>query len=141
MLSHICVRDISLDLSLSLDLYLSLDLSLSFSFSLDSKIRNSLQQLRKQIPDRDEDQEAYINWWRTNGENWAEKLRNVMIEYRNIGHDWQFSEEQRQLLRQYYDANQLLVECLKSDCYVSRDVRQYIEDTLLLPIAEIKPYR
>jgi predicted NACHT family NTPase len=84
---------------------------------------------------------GYINWWRTNGKNWAEKLRNVMIEYRNIGHDWQFSEEQKQLLRQYYDANQLLVECLKSDCYVSRDVRQYIEDTLLLPIAEIKPYR
>ncbi|YAG12557.1 hypothetical protein NSTC745_01836 [Nostoc sp. DSM 114161] len=25
-----------------------------------------------------------------------------------------------------------------SDCYVSREVRQKIEDTLLLPIAEIK---
>jgi hypothetical protein len=30
-----------------------------------------------------------------------------------------------------------LVDCLKSDCYVSREVRQEIEDTLLLPIAEI----
>jgi hypothetical protein len=37
-----------------------------------------------------------------------------------------------------FDANQLLVDCLNSDCYVSREVRQEIEDTLLLPIAEIE---
>lgn len=53
---------------------------------------------------------------------------------------WQFSEEQKELLQKYHDANNFLLECLNSDCYVSRDVRQYIEDTLLLPIAEIKPY-
>ncbi|MBE9234542.1 hypothetical protein IQ227_00455 [Anabaena aphanizomenioides LEGE 00250] len=81
-----------------------------------------------------------INWWKINGKNWAEELRNVMIKYRNIGHAWQFSEEQKELLRKYYDANKFLAECLNSDCSVSRDVRQYIEDTLLLPIAEIKPY-
>ncbi|WP_442944763.1 NACHT C-terminal helical domain 2-containing protein [Nostoc sp.] len=56
------------------------------------------------------------------------------IEHRNIGHDWQFSDEQKQLLQQYYDVNQLLVDCLNSECYVSRDVRQQIEDALLLPV-------
>ncbi|OUL25453.1 hypothetical protein BV378_15405 [Nostoc sp. RF31YmG] len=56
-----------------------------------------------------------------------------MIKHRNIGHDWQFSEEQKELLQQYYDANQLLVDCLNSECYVSREVRQQIEKTLLLP--------
>ncbi|MBE9247924.1 hypothetical protein IQ226_01660 [Dolichospermum sp. LEGE 00240] len=44
---------------------------------------------------------------------------------------WQFSEEQKELLQKYHDANNFLLECLNSDCYVSRDVRQYIEDTLL----------
>jgi len=70
----------------------------------------------------------------------AEKLRGIMIEHRNIGHDWQFSEAQREKLQQYYDANQLLVECLNSDCYVTQATRQYIEDTLLLPFSEIEKY-
>jgi predicted NACHT family NTPase len=64
-----------------------------------------------------------------------------MIEYRNIGHDWQFSDEQKERLQQYYDANKLLVDCLNSDCYVSREVRLEIEETLLLPIAEIEQRR
>lgn len=61
-----------------------------------------------------------------------------MIEHCNIGHDWQFTEEQKELLQQYYDANKLLVDCLDSDCYVSRQVRQEIEDTLLSPMSEIE---
>jgi predicted NACHT family NTPase len=65
-------------------------------------------------------------------------MRVVMIEHRNIGHDWQFSDEQNKLLQQYYDANKLLVDCLNSDCYVSREVRQEIEETLLLPMTEIE---
>ena len=61
-----------------------------------------------------------------------------MIKYCNIGYDWQFNEEQIELLRQYYDTNEFLLECMDSDCYVSREVRQEIEETLLLPIAEIE---
>ncbi|HEY9614135.1 NACHT C-terminal helical domain 2-containing protein, partial [Allocoleopsis sp.] len=61
------------------------------------------------------------------------RLRAILIEHRSLGHDWQFSEEQKKLLKQYYDANKLLVDCLNSDCYVSREVRQHIEDSLLLP--------
>ncbi|MBD1843702.1 hypothetical protein H6F89_09875 [Cyanobacteria bacterium FACHB-63] len=61
-----------------------------------------------------------------------------MLKYRNIGHDWQFTNAQRALLQKYYDANTLLVDCLNSDCYVSREVRQDIEETLLLPISEIE---
>ena len=58
-----------------------------------------------------------------------------MLEHRNIGHDWQFSKEQKQLLQQYYDANKLLVDCLNlPDIYVSPNVREEIEATLLLPL-------
>jgi predicted NACHT family NTPase len=78
------------------------------------------------------------DWWTINSQAWTEQLQTVMIEHRNIGHNWQFSAQQKQLLQQYYDANKLLVDCLNSDCYVSREVRQEIEETLLLPIAEIQ---
>ncbi len=63
------------------------------------------------------------------------------IAHRNIGHDWQFTAAQEGLLQQYHDANLLLVECLNSDCYVSRSVREAIEDTLLLPIEAIEKRR
>ena len=56
-----------------------------------------------------------------------------MIKYCNMGHNWQLSQAQAKLLEQYYAANKLLVDCLNSDCYVTRSVREEIEATLLLP--------
>ncbi len=56
----------------------------------------------------------------------------------------QFSYDQapreKELLKQYYRANQLLTQCLHHECYVSVEVRQYIEETILLPITEIEKY-
>ncbi|MEG4210564.1 hypothetical protein QT994_11045 [Microcoleus sp. S13_B4] len=61
-----------------------------------------------------------------------------MIKYRNIGRNWSFSEQQKSLLRKYYDANKLLVDGLNSGCNLSPAVRQEIEETLLLPIANLQ---
>ncbi|MEH2362305.1 NACHT domain-containing protein [Nostoc sp.] len=83
-------------------------------------------------------QQELLEITKIKGRDRKEKLRGVMIKYRNFGQDWKFSENQKELLIQYYNTNQLLGDCLNSDCYVSREVRQQIEDTLLLPIAEIK---
>lgn len=143
---------ISLDLSLTLSLDLSLDLSISLSLdlelslcrilnlNLDLKLKRSLQQLKDQLPDpRADDKEVFKRWWQKNGQPWAEHLRNVMIKHRNIGYNWQFSDEEEKLLQRYYDANKLLVDCLNSECYVSREVRQQIEDTLLLPVKTTNP--
>jgi hypothetical protein len=52
--------------------------------------------------------------------------------------DLEFSDEQKKLLKQYYDVNLLLVYCLDN---ASDIVRSHIEDTLLLPIAEIEKRR
>ncbi|NEQ85538.1 MAG: hypothetical protein F6K26_37155 [Moorea sp. SIO2I5] len=70
----------------------------------------------------------------TDRQAWIKELRTMMIKHQNIGHYWHFNQQQKELLKQYYDANVLLVSCLKSDCYVSREVRQEIEDTLLLEL-------
>ncbi len=72
------------------------------------------------------------DWW-VEFENNAMTLWALITEYSEINQNWQLDEEQQQLLQQYYDANKLLIDCLNSDCYVSREVRQEIEDTLLLP--------
>ncbi|MBD2328918.1 NACHT domain-containing NTPase [Alkalinema sp. FACHB-956] len=103
-------------------------------------LRDQLQRLNNQINRaRLASHDVFRRWWRAHGKKWTENLRQLMITHRNIGHDWQFTEEQKQLLRQYYDANLLLVQCLNSDCYVSRSVRQEIEETLLLPEIPLNP--
>ncbi|MBD1884727.1 NACHT domain-containing protein [Microcoleus vaginatus] len=119
-------------------------LAFTLNLNLEPELKQSLQQLRHQLYDS-----AYTNriqewwrsereWWNAKGQDWTQQLINVMIKYRNIGHDWQFSQEQKSLLRKYYDANKLLVDCLNSGCNVSPAVRQEIEETLLLPIAHLQ---
>lgn len=81
--------------------------------------------------------ERFGEWWQQNSEVWCEQLRALMIEYRNIGHNWQFCDVQNKLLQQYYNTNNLLVNCLNSDCNVSSEVRQEIEYSLLLPISKL----
>lgn len=92
-------------------------------------------------------------WWQSKSKEWIESLFSV-INYRNLGYAlnypifgvWdeerrlikQFSEQQEELLKQYHEANRLLVDCLNN---ASDTVRSHIEDTLLLPIAEIEKRR
>ncbi|HEY9728630.1 MAG TPA: hypothetical protein V6D50_19455, partial [Chroococcales cyanobacterium] len=110
-------------------------------FELHPDLKEELQQLKDDLPefpDPEREEEKFKEVWAKVRPSWTEKLRALMIKYCNIGYDWQFNEEQIELLRQYYDANEFLLQCLDSDCYVSREVRQEIEETLLLPIAEIE---
>ncbi|WP_347339497.1 NACHT domain-containing NTPase [Planktothrix sp. FACHB-1355] len=103
------------------------------------ELDRNLQMLGNQLPHISEDNwENFQQWWQINGQAWIKQLRAVIIDYCNIGHDWQFSNEQHQLLRHYYDANKLLVDCLNNSCTVNNEVRMEIEETLLLPIAEIE---
>lgn len=106
--------------------------------SVDPQLERSLQQLKAELEHPDEDPEEFPQWWKAHGGAWTEQLRAVMIEQRNIGHNWRFNHQQRKVLQQYYEANQLLVDCLNSNCYVTLGVRQEIEETLLLPRAEIQ---
>ena len=147
-------RNFDLDRNLILDLYLyqkldfyrifrNFDLDRNHDLKLakecDSQLYEVLLKLKERLPDEDNTNKTeFKEWWQKNGQAWSEDFRNAMITYQNIGHDWQFSEEQKALLEQYYRANQFLTQCLHHECYVSREVRQEIEETLLLPIAEIE---
>ena len=110
----------------------------AYELALEPELNTALKQLKEQLPPPDSSPEILEQWRTDSGQIWADRLRAVMIEHRNIGHYWQLSNAQKERLQQYYDANMLLVDCLNSDCYVSREVRQEIEETLLLPIAEIE---
>lgn len=97
-----------------------------------------ISELKNQIPPKAEGINIFEEWWKLNGKNWTEQLRSIMVKFRNIGHNWDLEPEERELLEKYYNANKLLVDCLNSGCSVNNEVREAIEDTLLLPIAEIE---
>ena len=77
-------------------------------------------------------------WWRLNHHAWTTQLRNVIVKHRNMGHDWKLSEDSQNKVEQYLYATKLLVQCLHQDCYIAPEIREEIEKTLLLPIAEIE---
>ncbi|HBB35923.1 MAG TPA: histidine kinase [Cyanobacteria bacterium UBA9273] len=94
---------------------------------------NALRQLKNQLPNSDEDADTLKQWWYVNGQAWVTQLRSLLIEERNIGHEWHLDKAGQKQLEQYDYANHLLVDCINSHCQLTPLVRQEIEDKLLLP--------
>lgn len=138
-----CAFDFNLDLALDSALDCDIDLALNRAERSTERHNHELkviiQGLRIKLPNR-KDREVVKQWWQSNGADWTKHLRFTVLEQLNIGYDWQLSDAQKEKLEQYYNANKLLVDCLNSDCYVTKATRQYIEDTLLLPLSEIEKY-
>ncbi len=113
----------------------------AIGLALSLELRQALQELKAQLPNLDSSEKIFKLWWHIHGQAWIRQLKLLMISHRNMGHDWQFNQQQKELLKEYYDANKLLVDCLNSSCNVTPEVRSHIEETLLLPIAEIEKHR
>ena len=105
---------------------------------LDAGFYKSLQQLKDQLPPQSQDRKRLQDWWQENYSDWIVQVKDTIANYRNIHHPWQFTPEQQQTLQRYYDANQLLIDCLNSNCEVTAAIRQEIEATLLLPQKELE---
>jgi hypothetical protein len=129
--------DLTLERDLSLDLILDIPLSCKF----ESKLKEVFSKLQENLPDPIQDRDTFKKWWKVNGQVWNKQLIDAIIEHRNISQNWYFSEEDKNLLNQYYYANKLLMDCINRASIVSAVVRQEIKDTRLLPIAEIENRR
>lgn len=73
---------------------------------------------------------------RTLDDNLANDLNFAPARVHAYTHDLQnrqFSEQQKKALKQYYDANKLLVDCLDNAHYVTRTVREELQETWLVP--------
>lgn len=99
-------------------------------------LAKELQKMKQQLSNLTCNKQEFQRWWQVNGKNWTEQLIQRVRLKRDIGHNWQFTHQQKQILKQYYDANLLLVECLNASFFVSKEVREKIENALLLPLSE-----
>ncbi|MDJ0705693.1 MAG: NACHT domain-containing protein [Leptolyngbyaceae cyanobacterium MO_188.B28] len=127
-------RILNQSLDRTLDLNRTIDRALDYTLNraLNLELTNTLQQLRVSLPVSNH-WKGFYEWWEVNGPGWIEQLRQTMIQHREIGKDWQFTEEQTQRLETYYTLNQFLVDLMDIKGAVSNPVRTEIEDSLLLP--------
>ncbi|GAB4206597.1 MAG: hypothetical protein Fur006_63790 [Coleofasciculaceae cyanobacterium] len=117
-----------------------------YLYYIGSNLREDLENLKKLLPDFEQDKKSIEKWFKKNGNYWVKQFRNTMIKYidvqqlnyNDVRDGWSFTDEQHSLLWQYHDANQLLIDCLNSCKSVSLRMREEIENTLLLPVAKLK---
>ncbi|MEH2189957.1 MAG: NACHT domain-containing protein [Nostoc sp.] len=120
-----------------LDFEMFLGELLKDSLNLQPQLKEALIKLKNKLPNGQE-RIKYQQFWNEHSKAWIEELIITMNSYCQICQDWQLNNKEKELFKQYYNANNLLVDCLNRVIAMSDDVRQEIEETLFLPIAEIE---
>ncbi|BAZ41304.1 putative signal transduction protein containing Nacht domain [Calothrix sp. NIES-4101] len=96
------------------------------------QLKKKLHNLSRQLPDAKQDQTILKGWWETNGNSWTEELREATIKYSQIGKNWKFNQQECKLLEQYWEGNQLIMDCLDVEANITSKMRQSIEDRLFM---------
>ena len=65
------------------------------------------------------------------------ELENLINYLFNLK-EHQFSIYNSEMIRRYYQANKILIDCIENSCLDNEMIRKKIEGTLLLPLAEIE---
>lgn len=130
----------ALDVALYLSLYSPLNSSMQFVLAYQKIIdQDSVEDLNKITENLCDIQT--LNWKNSEAsyliDEWRSKLQEWMIKSQNLCQDWQWNNSQRQIIEEYYKANQFLLECLQF-CDIRCDVREWIETTMFLPMSEIE---
>jgi hypothetical protein len=143
--------DLDHDLALALDLALdrarararALDLDRALARALElirrlpkspvhERMRKELQSLKARIPERQP-----AEWWLEHGPQWLTDFRQFLEERRDLRLEWNWSREQLRVLHRFLDANQLLLMCMNSAPGLTSANRDWLNQTILLPAAEI----
>lgn len=123
-------NDLALDLALEKVFHLALALVkkpdirqiLNFSFALEfdsnlviaSDFQQALNDLKQKLPHPAQGKEHLQNWWSTNGDDWIDQFRQIINQYRYFGLSWNFSQQQQELLQQFYLNNQFLLQSFET---------------------------
>jgi len=86
-------------------------------------------------------QNLFMSWWRQDGGRWAAKLLDELqfFDSTNTNNETLLrfpqllDEVNKDVLRKYYDANLLLLDCMKRAQFITPSVQEKVEVNLLLP--------
>jgi len=90
-----------------------------------SDLVNELISLEETLPTA----EASKSAWK----EWADELQSVMLRQLDVGYEIHFSEQDIKSLEDYLYACTLLLECIQAGSRLSRELRDSIIDSILLP--------
>ncbi|HEY9630370.1 MAG TPA: NACHT domain-containing protein [Coleofasciculaceae cyanobacterium] len=76
-------------------------------------------------------QDLFLTWWRQGGHEWA--LNTLEICRQTDDGKADIPQPPKDILKQYYDANLLLLDCIGRAGAITTSVRESVETTLLLP--------
>jgi predicted NACHT family NTPase len=112
-------------------IHLALDLK---HLSIDNQtLLSSLYDLKNELPHVDEDKQSLNLWWLLHGAVWIEKLRSIMINDCQIGYNWEFNLEEYKLIEQYWNACQLILDCMNCTSSTSSSYTQsLVKESLFL---------
>lgn len=98
---------------------------------LDLGLPKPLQQFKEQLPDLEDEVRYELFWCEFEYLIWIEELKKAVSSYRNpqfYGHS-----NHQEILKLYYDANKLLIDCLEHNFELTSELQQEIETALLFP--------
>jgi energy-coupling factor transporter ATP-binding protein EcfA2 len=93
------------------------------------------------LPNRSSSSYVFCEWWSISGVKWTEEFRSVITKHCDIGYEWDFSESQIELLKQYYSSNEYLITLLDDVQNITSGMRSQIRETILLPVNDILEYK
>lgn len=91
------------------------------------ELAQELQAIKQQLPGVEENTTQFWLWWHKQGQAWSNKITSLTMKYRNLGYQWQFNSQQQQALKNYYQTNLLLIDCLN----INSKIEQKLETQLL----------
>lgn len=102
--------------------------------ALSKELKNLKDEIIQKYPQKTSEQSVLDLFWSHNSASkWMQEFKNVMKEYRNIGHKWQFTFHETNCLKIYHYSNKLLIDCLKNMQQVHDELRREIYTNLFLP--------
>jgi hypothetical protein len=116
-------------------------LSTALTTVLNIGLSKPLQQFKEQLPNS-EDRVRYELFWREfEYLSWIEELKTAVSIYRKTEFYWHSNNQE--ILKLYYDANKLLIDCLEQNFELTIELQQEIETALLFPEKKLpkKQYR
>jgi len=99
--------------------------------SLESlKLKTSVEAWSFQVEQQLSNYANQSEWWYARHDMWKERVRQFLSQHFQVKCDWNFSDSEKMLLRQYYEGTKLLAECLNLS-KPSKKTYQRIANSLL----------
>jgi hypothetical protein len=115
-------------------LYPDHHIRLVMNLSSDNDFKRKLESLIPEMESRKipENVAMFKTWWKSNHSDWINRYCATIAQYRNIGWAWKFNREDVDLIMEYMDTSELLLDCI-TESHISSEQSLAIKDELFLP--------